>query len=79
MHELSTHLIQLAWTPGPFELGVILIVALLLFGSRLPSVMRNMGRGITEFKKGVKDSSQELKQTIDNSAEENDREEDPRP
>ena len=59
-------LIQLAWTPGPVELVVILVVALLLFGSRLPNVMRNMGRGITEFKRGIKDSSNELKQTIEN-------------
>ena len=75
MLELFIPSIQLAWTPGPFELGVILVVALLLFGSRLPNVMRNMGRGITEFKKGIKDSSQEIKQTIDNSADDNDQQE----
>lgn len=29
------------------------LVVLLLFGNRLPSVMRSLGEGITEFKKGV--------------------------
>ena len=32
---------------------VVLVVAFLLFGNRLPQVMRNLGRGVTEFKKGV--------------------------
>ncbi len=42
------------WTPGIYELIVILVVALLLFGKRLPSVGRSLGRGIVEFKKGLK-------------------------
>lgn len=40
-------------TLGPVELIVIALVVLLLFGNRLPSVMRSMGKGIVEFKKGV--------------------------
>ncbi|MCA9268630.1 MAG: twin-arginine translocase TatA/TatE family subunit [Planctomycetales bacterium] len=38
---------------GPQELIIIAVIVLILFGSRLPSVMRNLGRGVTEFKKGV--------------------------
>jgi sec-independent protein translocase protein TatA len=38
---------------GPMELAVVALVVLLLFGNRLPSVMRSMGKGIVEFKKGV--------------------------
>jgi len=45
----------LAWAPGAAELGIIAFIALLLFGSRLPSVARSLGKGITEFKKGLKD------------------------
>lgn len=44
---------------GPTELVVVGIVVLLLFGSRLPSVMRNMGKGITEFKKGMNEIDEE--------------------
>ena len=36
------------------ELIIIAAVVLLLFGNRLPSVMRSMGKGIVEFKKGLK-------------------------
>ena len=40
---------------GPPELIVILIVALLLFGRRLPEIMRGLGQGISEFRKGVRE------------------------
>lgn len=44
---------------GPTEMIVVGLVALLLFGSRLPSAMRSVGQGISEFKRGLADSSQE--------------------
>jgi sec-independent protein translocase protein TatA len=40
---------------GSTELIVVMVVILVLFGHRLPSVMRSMGRGIKEFKEGIND------------------------
>ena len=37
----------------PVELLIVVAVALLLFGKRLPDVMRSLGKSVTEFKKGV--------------------------
>lgn len=45
---------------GPQELIIICIVMLILFGNRLPSVMRSLGRGVTEFKKGVQGIEEEI-------------------
>lgn len=41
--------------PAGMEWLVILVIALLLFGSRLPSMMRGMGGSIKEFKKGMEE------------------------
>jgi sec-independent protein translocase protein TatA len=49
------------YTPGPLEIIVIVLVVLLLFGKRLPGVGRSLGRGIVEFKKGLKDVKDEVK------------------
>lgn len=38
---------------GTTELIIVAIIILILFGSRLPSVMRSLGQGVVEFKKGV--------------------------
>jgi TatA/E family protein of Tat protein translocase len=46
-------LYQLAFLTNPVEWVVIGIIGLLLFGKRLPEVGRSLGKGITEFKKGL--------------------------
>lgn len=46
---------------GGSEIWVILIVALLLFGTRIPAVMRSLGQGVTEFKRGIEDGSDDSK------------------
>ena len=45
---------------GPWELAAIAMVSLLIFGNRLPSVMRSLGKSVTEFKKGMNSIEEEI-------------------
>jgi sec-independent protein translocase protein TatA len=45
---------------GHWDLLIVAVVVLLLFGNRLPSVMRSLGRGVVEFKKGVRGIEEEI-------------------
>ncbi|MBI2827056.1 MAG: twin-arginine translocase TatA/TatE family subunit [Planctomycetia bacterium] len=47
---------------NPMELIIVGIVAVLLFGSRLPSVARSLGKSMTEFKKGLNGIEDGLKE-----------------
>ncbi|KAB2835922.1 MAG: twin-arginine translocase TatA/TatE family subunit [Candidatus Brocadia sp.] len=55
--------------PGGWEWLIILIVALLIFGKRLPEVMKSLGRGIVEFKKGVKGVEEDVEDASNKSAQ----------
>jgi len=45
---------------GPTEIGIILLIVLLLFGAkRLPELARSLGQGIREFRKSVKEISED--------------------
>ena len=46
--------------PGTTEMLIIGAIVLLLFGHRLPSMMRSLGKGIVEFKKGVNDIQDDI-------------------
>ena len=47
--------------PGGWEIWVILLIALLLFGHRIPGMARSLGSGIVEFKKGLKSGAGDAK------------------
>ena len=63
-------------TIGWQELLIVGIVMLLLFGRRLPEVGRSLGQGITQFKKGLKDVTDDIDYS---SSSERDRHEPHRP
>jgi sec-independent protein translocase protein TatA len=46
--------------PGHMEWIVLLVLGLLIFGRRLPEVGRSLGRGIVEFKRGIKGIEEEI-------------------
>jgi len=55
------------FSPGPVELMIVLAIGVLLFGKRLPEVGRSLGKGIVEFKKGVRGIEDELESATSSS------------
>jgi sec-independent protein translocase protein TatA len=51
-------------TFGPWEMAIVGMVCLLIFGNRLPSVMRSLGQSVTEFKKGISGVQEEIEQAV---------------
>jgi len=48
---------------GPWQLALIIVLALLLFGGRkIPDLMKGVGKGIKEFKKSVRNNQSDDKQ-----------------
>jgi len=54
-----------AWMPQGGEWLVILLVALLLFGKRLPEIARSIGKSLTEFKKGINEAKETKDELVD--------------
>lgn len=45
---------------GPMQILLIVLVLVLLFGSaKIPELMRNLGKGVNEFKKSTKGEKKE--------------------
>jgi sec-independent protein translocase protein TatA len=53
--------------PGMMEWIIIGGLGLLIFGKRLPEVGRSLGKGIVEFKKGLKGIEEDVEQVDDNA------------
>jgi len=58
---LDTCLLGLGMPQG-YEWIILLVLGLLIFGKRLPEVGRSLGRGIIEFKKGIKGIDAEIEE-----------------
>ena len=57
---------------GPWEILLILIVILILFGARrLPELARGLGQGINEFRDAVDSSKKEIIDGIDTNSVDN--------
>jgi sec-independent protein translocase protein TatA len=56
-----------AFMPGPGDMVIIAVVAVMLFGKNLPQVARQAGRALSELKKGMAGLQSELNAAIYNS------------
>ena len=54
------------WALGTGEIVLIALVVLLIFGGKkIPELMRGLGKGVSQFKKGVKEVDDEINATLD--------------
>ncbi|PID95344.1 MAG: twin-arginine translocase TatA/TatE family subunit [Bacteroidetes bacterium] len=54
------NIMVLLFSPGPWEIVLIVLVVLLLFGGRkIPELMRGLGKGVSSFKEGIKEGKEE--------------------
>ena len=50
---------------GPWEIAILVIILLVVFGpKRLPELGSSLGKAITGFRKGLKESEQELRKAV---------------
>jgi sec-independent protein translocase protein TatA len=55
---------------GPWEIGIVLVIVLLIFGPRkLPELGSSLGKSIRGFRKGMKDGEQEGDETVAEATE----------
>ena len=57
-------------TPSPWQVIVVLIIVLLLFGGKkIPELMKGLGSGVKNFKKAIKDDEEdsEINSTPENT------------
>ena len=58
--------------PGGSEWIIILFIAVLIFGRRLPDIARSLGKSITEFKKGIKEAESEVRKSPEDTVAKSD-------
>jgi len=54
---------------GPWQIIIILVIAVLVFGGRgkISAIMGDMGKGITSFRKGLKEGVEEAKDAAEDA------------
>jgi len=56
------------YIPGHWELIIVVVAVLVLFGGKkIPEMMRGLGSGIKEFKKGIREEEEDVKKSISDS------------
>ncbi|HEX2492032.1 MAG TPA: twin-arginine translocase TatA/TatE family subunit [Blastocatellia bacterium] len=64
----------LFWAPGGWELIIILVIVLILFGAnRLPQLAKGMGESIRNFKTGMSEAEAEEEKKAKASEEKKDK------
>lgn len=66
MISASQNILAFGFTGG-WEWIVILVVAVLIFGRRLPDIARGVGKSLTEFKKGVNEAKNDVQNEVENA------------
>ena len=67
--------IFLAFSPGPLEIILILVIVLLLFGGKkIPELMKGMGKGIKNFKEGINSDDEDTDEETKNKKKEDKKE-----
>lgn len=66
---MNTFTTTLAWMPGPWEMAIIAVLGILIFGKRLPEVGRGIGKSIVEFKKGLAGIDEEVDKAAQNQTQ----------
>lgn len=58
------------WALGTGEIVLIALVVLLIFGGKkIPELMRGLGKGVSQFKKGIKEVDEEIKSGFEDSTD----------
>jgi len=66
---MTNQLLFLGNLGGPEIIVIALIILLLFGGKKIPELMRGLGKGVSQFKKGMNDIEQELNAEPEKSVE----------